>query len=42
MGNDRLNGLALLSTHKNMKLHYDAVVAENTHKFTVMRVRLTQ
>jgi len=28
MRNDRLNGPALLPFHKNVKLHYDSVVAE--------------
>jgi hypothetical protein len=41
MGNDRLNGLALLSIHKNVKLDYDSVVAEYTRKFNT-RVRLTE
>jgi hypothetical protein len=39
MGNDRLNGLALLSVHKNVKLDYDSVVSEYCRKFNT-RVRL--
>ena len=38
MSNDRLNGLALLSVHKNVKLDYDSVISEYTRKFNT-RVR---
>ena len=41
MGNDRLNGLALLSIHKNIKLDYDAVILEYSSKYNT-RMRLIE